>query len=75
MSNYNTPINNINLNGFQSSFINTTDEVLLLPFFSFQVVSNIKSETTNKIIIANNEICEEIYEITLIELPYQNQLK
>lgn len=75
LSDSNTPLNNLNLDGFDASFLNTANEVLLLPFFAFQVVKNEQIGTGHKIMVGDNEIEEQVYEITLVELPSQNQLK
>lgn len=75
LNNSNKPLNHIDLKGEGWSIIDAQDQVLLLPFFMFQVIDVDEQVTPNHVHFEDSIIAEKIIQITLIELPFQNQLQ
>ena len=62
----NDPITHVDLSNPDWSFSTQEEEIMLLPYFKFQVVSKKK--------VFNDEFNKDCVVITIAELPYQNVL-
>lgn len=79
LSSYNSPTSHIDLEKGSFTHYNVHEEVLLAPFFLFQVadIQIDKRQKKLNINVGNGKqtVFGKVTTITLVELPYQNILK
>ena len=77
MNGNNKTVTHIELTGKEFTFYEAEEEVLLMPFFSYQVTKIVKDVNARKIEFpkANENIYGKVTTITLVEIPYTDLLE